>query len=153
VHDCTLYLRHRSTATVTRNAPNMVSPKRCVPKETIHYPDRKLLRYLDSFLQNENTYRSYDSQEIKYSSDVIFLHFLHQTQTVSYLTIRPIRKVRFRSTHKHSYHHIKENVYLCEIQETYVSLNQDVCTYSDLDCIDFNCNQHTNRTLSKFFRG
>jgi hypothetical protein len=33
--------------------------------------------------------------------------------------------------HKYSYRHFKENVQICEMQETYVSLNQDVGTYSD----------------------
>jgi len=36
-------------------------------------------------------------------------------KTVSHLTIPPTQKVTFRSMHKHSFRHVKENVKFCQI--------------------------------------
>jgi hypothetical protein len=38
-HNPTAALIHRIYPTVTRNIPNIVRPKQCVPRETMPYPD------------------------------------------------------------------------------------------------------------------
>ena len=139
--NCILYLRHRSCAKVTRNTPNIVSRKWCVPKETKHYPDRKTSQILGIF------FAKWEDIILLMKVKMLKLFITFSTP----ITIRSTHTVTFRSMHKHSFCHFKGNVKFVK----YNKLKRhwtDTGTYSDLDCEVFKCNEHTNRKLSWFFR-